>query len=117
MAGEKRIKVSEYPLTSDPDSFKAFGVRENADGTHSNMLLQMSKDAYLAYLETTVDDPPLTREEWVNIFRTKADHGYEAGEQKKTLKEIDQRIVTITEDEFDALPEKDDEKFYFIIEE
>lgn len=116
MAGEKRLKVSGYQVTSDPDGFRAFGVRDNGDGTFSNMLLVMAQDAYQAYLDSTVDETPLSKEEWVNVYRTKADHGYGVGEQVRTVKDIDERMVTLTQAEFDAIIEKDTEKYYFIIE-
>lgn len=117
MAGEKRIKVSDYQVTSDPDGFRAFGVRDNGDGTFSNMLLVMAQDAYQAYLDSTVEESPLTREEWATVYMTKADHGYSANEQKKTLREVDSKMITMTQAEFDAIIAKDEDKYYFIIED
>lgn len=38
----KRVKASQIPETTDIKGFKAFGIRENCDGTIDNVRVPMS---------------------------------------------------------------------------
>ena len=39
MAGERKTRISEYPEVNDPTNTRYFGLKENPDGSYSNVLI------------------------------------------------------------------------------